>query len=368
MKHTRVDCGFIQLTDSAVLVAALEMGFAAEERVDLVLCREGNWSSIRDKIALGTYPVAHMLSPMAVAMSLGLGPMPIQVDAPFVLNLNGNTLSAALDVAAAVRDAGGVAGDPVRIASGLAAVAEGRPLRIGVPFPQSMHRTLVRYFLDSACVDPAQVVFTVAPPPVLPDVLKAGEVDLTVVGEPWGSMAVERGDAEILLPLAAIWAKAPEKVLGVRRDWAEDQPDLLRRLIRALYRAAGWCATPGAASTLAEILAMPRYLGTPVDVIERALVGELVVRPDGALLKDQRSLILGGGQANFPWRSAGMRIGAHAAPDWGVARQVATQAAADCFRTDLFRQALSPIGVTPPADSVRTEDAFFDAQVFDFSD
>lgn len=49
----RVDCGFIPLVDSAPLIVAHEIGFAAEEGVDLVLHREPSWSSLRDKLALG---------------------------------------------------------------------------------------------------------------------------------------------------------------------------------------------------------------------------------------------------------------------------------------------------------------------------
>ncbi|QHQ36855.1 CmpA/NrtA family ABC transporter substrate-binding protein [Algicella marina] len=355
MKQAKVDCGFIRLTDSAVLIAALEMGFASEERLELVLHREGNWSSIRDKIALGAYPAAHMLSPMAIAMSLGLGPIPTQIIAPFVLSRNGSSLSATQGFANQIRQLGGHPASARSIGAAIASLSKQRVLRIGVPFPHSMHLLLSRYFLLSSSASPANLTFTVAPPAILPDVMAAGEIDLLMVGAPWGSVAVERGDTEILLPSAAIWDSAPEKVLGVRKDWADDEPETLRRLLRALHRAAEWCASPDTRATLSEILSLPRYLDVPADILERALRGELILNGAGEILSHPRLISLGGGDTNFPWRSAGMWIGDHAAAPWGVARQKAISAGAECFRSDLLRQALGAMGSDLPTSITRVE-------------
>ncbi|MGR3468453.1 MAG: ABC transporter substrate-binding protein [Shimia sp.] len=64
--------------------------------------------------------------------------------------------------------------------------------------------------------------------------LADGDIDAFCVGEPWGSVAVDEGLGALLLPGAAIWSFAPEKVLAVRRDWAEGEPDLSGRLLRAV--------------------------------------------------------------------------------------------------------------------------------------
>ena len=50
-------------------------------------------------------------------------------------------------------------------------------------------------------------------------------------------MVVESGTGLLLLPGAAIWAFAPEKVLAMRKGWAESEPVLAGRLIRAIWRA-----------------------------------------------------------------------------------------------------------------------------------
>ncbi|MEO0912772.1 MAG: CmpA/NrtA family ABC transporter substrate-binding protein [Pseudomonadota bacterium] len=379
-----VQCGFIPLTDAAVLIAAREMEFAAEEGIELILVREPSWSNIRDKISTGAYPAAHMLSPMAIALSLGLGPMPVTVDAPFVLNLNGNTLTVSSRFAALLPDVRQTLGAPRLLGEALREIARDQPLRIGVPFKQSLHLLLARYLLRGCGVDMARVTFTTAPPPILPEVMQAGEVDAFVVGEPWGSMAVERGDGVIALTGSAIWAGAPEKVLGVRRDWGEDNPDTLRRLIRALARAAHWCEEPGAAGVLAEIMRRPAYLNAPADVIERALTGHLICDGRGTQHRDDALLRLYRDHANYPWRSAAMWIGDQAAEGWGVRATEARRVAAETFKPDLYRRALAQTGADIPLAVEKDEgrnaepveirstrgqtrigaDRFFDGQIF----
>ncbi len=379
MKLDVVPCGFMPLSDSAVLVAAVEMGFAAGEGIDLDLRREASWSNIRDRIAIGAYPVAHMLSPMALSISAGLGPLRSPIDAPFVMNLNGNTLTARTEIAARLADLGARPDDAKGTGAALRDFARDHPLRVGVPFPHSMHLLLTRYLLEASGTDMSRVTFAVAPPAILPEMMRAGEVDAFMVGEPWGSMAVERGDATILLPGSAIWAAAPEKLLGVRRDWTDDNPDVARRLIRALYNAAKWCGAPGSASVLAEILAMQRYVNAPTEVIQRGLEGHITLNRNGDQLKVPGFVRYGKAGVNFPWRSAGMWIGAQAAPLWGLRQSEAMKIAHDAFRTDIYRQALGQIVPALPASSLKVEgtsqdgdapesrpEAFFDGRVFAF--
>ena len=76
MRLTRIDCGYLPLVDSAPLIVAQELKFAAQEGLDLNLVRQPSWSALRDMLALGHLDAAHMLSPMPVAMSLGLGGLP----------------------------------------------------------------------------------------------------------------------------------------------------------------------------------------------------------------------------------------------------------------------------------------------------
>src|SRR5690606_23920965 len=88
-----VPVGFLPLLDSALLVAAREVGFAAEEGIELVLVRENSWASIRDRLAVGHFAAAHMLAPMPIAFNLGLAPLAVRTIAPMALGLGGNAVT-----------------------------------------------------------------------------------------------------------------------------------------------------------------------------------------------------------------------------------------------------------------------------------
>src|SRR5690606_10391771 len=100
------------------------------------------------------------------------------------------------------------------------------PMRIGVPFPFSIHAELLYRWLGEG------IRVQTVPPPLLPDAMASGEVDLFIVGEPWASLAVERGIAKPLLRGTEIWRRPPDKVLAMRHAQVEDDPELTGRLMR----------------------------------------------------------------------------------------------------------------------------------------
>ena len=69
------------------------MGFAAAEGLDIELVREVSWSNVRDKLNIGLFDAAHLLSPVAIASSLGIGHVRVPIIAPFNLGLNGNAIT-----------------------------------------------------------------------------------------------------------------------------------------------------------------------------------------------------------------------------------------------------------------------------------
>jgi ABC-type nitrate/sulfonate/bicarbonate transport system substrate-binding protein len=360
------------------------MGFAEEEGLALELVAAPSWSALRDLLAVGQVTAAHMLAPLPVALALGLGG-PARFEVLSVLNLNGNAIGVSTALAARMTGHGFELNDAK--AAGMALLeAAGQGLRIGVPFAFSMHRELVHYWLErlgQALPDALQII--TVPPPLMPDALAAGEIDAFCVGEPRGSVAVERGVGVLLLPTSAIWAAAPEKVLAAREGWAEAEPDLAGRLIRALWRAGRWLGQMENVSVATEILAQPGRLEVSPEIIERGLTGRLVVSPDGAERRVPGFLRFHDGAAGFPWRSQAAWIGARLAVRYGLDAMAAQDIAAGVFRSDLYRLHLGLAGADLPAASVKVEgslgqptpvassrgklilppDRFFDAQVFD---
>ncbi|MDJ0857607.1 MAG: ABC transporter substrate-binding protein, partial [Dinoroseobacter sp.] len=86
MMATELHIGFVPLVDCAAVVVAKHLGFAEAEGLTLTLHKQPSWSALRDGVALGGLDAAHMLSPLPVAMSLGLGGLPTRVDALMVMS------------------------------------------------------------------------------------------------------------------------------------------------------------------------------------------------------------------------------------------------------------------------------------------
>jgi nitrate/nitrite transport system substrate-binding protein len=129
----------------------------------------------------------------------------------------------------------------------------------------------------------------------------------------------------------------PEKVLGTTEAWAGKNPGTLKALIKALLEATQWLDDPANRAEAARLLASPRYLNTPAEILSRTLdLGDFHVFHRN--------------HANFPWRS-------HA--DWFLRQMVRwgqaapsidVEAVADrVYRTDLFRAAANEMGIACPA-------------------
>ena len=119
--------GFIPLVDAAALIVAVDKGFAAAEGLDVTLVREVSWSNVRDKLNIGLFDAAHLLAPVAIASSLGLGHVKVPIVASFNLGLNGNaiTVSPALH-AAIMAEIDGDPFDPMVTALALSRVVAAR--------------------------------------------------------------------------------------------------------------------------------------------------------------------------------------------------------------------------------------------------
>ncbi|MEM5475612.1 ABC transporter substrate-binding protein [Pacificibacter sp. AS14] len=357
MKGTVLSVGFIPLVDSAPLIVAQEMGFAAEEGIALDLRRAPSWSSLRDMLSFGQVQAAHMLSPVPVATALGLGGARAKLSAVSVLSINGTVIGVSNTLAQKMRGQGHSFDFRDAYAAGNALIAAaGARLRIGVPFPFSMHAELLYYWLSALGLPaPQGVDIKTVPPSLMAEAIKAGEIDAFCVGEPWGSIAVENGVGELLLPGSAIWAFAPEKVLAVRSDWAEQEAELMGRLIRCVGRAGQWLAAPSSRLLRSELLARPEYLNMSAEILDRSFDGRLVISNAAGERHVKQFMEFSSGAACFPWRSQAEWIGGQLAARLGLDRPAALAAARSVFRSDLYRAAHAGTSTDMPGASSKVE-------------
>jgi NitT/TauT family transport system ATP-binding protein len=343
--------GFIPLVDAAALIVAVDKGFAAAEGLDVTLVREVSWSNVRDKLNIGLFDAAHLLAPVAIASSLGIGHVKVPISASFNLAINGNaiTVSPALH-AELMANLEGDRFDPMATALALARVVARRrrdrvePLTFAMTFPFSTHNYQLRFWMAAGGVDPDEDVrLVVLPPPYMVDSLANGHVDGFCVGAPWNSIAVDQGLGHILHFVSDIFGHAAEKVLALRQSWSERHPELVAALLRACSRAADFIAQDR--QEAAAILARPERIGVSAELIQRTLDGRLKISPDGQVRESSRYLLVGREWAARPdpvqaaWLYSQM-------VRWGQ-----TPLSADALRTAMgvFREDIYDAVLGPPA-------------------
>lgn len=362
MSEARLRIGYIPLVDAAALLVAVDHGFAAAEGLDVELVREVSWSNVRDKLNIGLFDAAHMLAPLPIASSLGIGHVRVPLIAPFNLALNGNAITVTPTLHAELATlADGDPSDPLVSARALARVVADRkakgasPLNFGMTFPFSNHNYQLRYWMAAGGVDPDEDVrMVVLPPPYMVESLTNGHVDGFCVGAPWNSVAVESGVGCIQHFGSELMVRLPEKMLVVRQDWAENRAPVLAALIRALARAAEHIE---AIEHRAEVTAsIASRLEVEPSLVSRTLNGVLKVAPDGTMRSTDRYIVVGRENASRP-------DPAHAA--WFYAQMVrwgqtplseeANAIAQSVFRPDLYDAALgrpAPTNDGGPRDGI----------------
>ena len=333
-QHLRL--GFIPLADCAALAVAQELGLFRDEGLDVELVREASWATIRDKVQTGFLDGAHMLAPMPLASSLGLGGERAALIAPMALNQNGSAITVSNALAGRMRAADPEAmSERPRTARALRRLVDQRrrsgaaPLVFASVFPFSLHAYLLRDWLAQAGIDPdGDVRLVVTPPPRMTAQLRAGEIDGFCVGAPWNAVAEADGAGEIQVRGRELWPGRLDKVLGVAPLFAEREPQTLQALLRALIKAAAWADLTDNRPALARLLARPEYVGQPEPILARSLV-----QTPGAL-------VFRGADAGLPsldqakWLVGQMRRWGQIPPEVD-----ADSVAAEVFRPDLFRLA-----------------------------
>ena len=324
--------GFIKLTDCAPIVIAKEKGFFEEEGLQVEVIAQPNWKQLLDNVITGELDGAHMLSGQPIAATIGFGTKAHIVTA-YTLDLNGNGITVSNDVWEQMVENepsldSPTPKHPISAAALKPVVQEkldsGEKLQMGMVFPVSTHNYELRYWLASAGIHPgmytsedikgftdAEVELSVTPPPQMPATLEAGVISGYCVGEPWNQQAVAKGIGVPVTTNYDIWKNNPEKVFGVTKAWADDNPNTHLAVVKALIRAGKWLDETGANGELinreeaCRLLSKPNYVGADFDVIKNSMTGFFYFQKT-----DKRAMpdfnVFFKYHASFPWYSDGI--------------------------------------------------------------
>ena len=256
LEKTRLKIGFIPITCATPIIMAHPMGFYERNGLDVEIVKTAGWALIRDKTLNGEYDAAHMLSPMPLAISLGVGSAPTPFTMPAVENINGQAITLAMKH----KDRR----DP----------KQWKGFKFGVPFDYSMHAYLLRYYVAEAGLDPDRdIQIRSVPPAEMVANLRAENLDGFLGPDPFNQRAVYDGLGFIHLLTKELWDGHPCCAFAASKEFVERMPNTYSALLRSIVDAAAFAHEPGNRKEIAAAIAPPSYLNQPVTVIEQVLTG-----------------------------------------------------------------------------------------------
>ena len=248
--------GFIPITCATPIIMAAPMGFYSKQGLNVEVVKTAGWAVIRDKTVNKEYDAAHMLSPMPLAMTLGLGSQPQAFTTPAIENINGQGICLAIKH----RDR--------------REVREWKGFKFAIPFEHSMHNYLLRYYLAEAGLDPdADVQLRVVPPPEMVANLRADNIDGFLAPDNICQRAIYDGVGFLHVLSKEIWDGHPCCAFAVSREFISTMPNTYGALLKAIMEATAFASKSENRKQIAEAIAPVNYLNQPLTVLEQVLTG-----------------------------------------------------------------------------------------------
>ncbi|MCW7537723.1 ABC transporter substrate-binding protein [Aquabacterium sp. A7-Y] len=253
--------GFISITCATPLLMAEPLGFYRDQGIAVKLVKTPGWAAIRDRVISREHDASHFLSPMPLAMSLGLGSDKVATSVATIQNINGQAITLH------VRHKG--RRDP----------KAWKGFKFAVPFVYSMHNFLLRYYLAEHGLNPdTEVEIHVVPPPEMVGRLRAGDIDGFLGPDPYNQRAVYDQIGFIHVLSKDIWDGHPCCAFGMSDEFIREHPNSFAAMFRAIIGASFIASVSTDRARMARLIAPAAYLNQPEEVVAQVLTGEF---PDG---------------------------------------------------------------------------------------
>jgi nitrate/nitrite transport system substrate-binding protein len=257
LEKTKLKIGFIPITCATPLIMAHPLGFYSKQGLDVELSKTAGWALIRDKMINKEYDATHFLSPMPLAISMGLGSNPTPMNVATIQNINGQAITLALKHKNNR--------DP----------KNWKGFKFAVPFEYSMHNFLLRYYLAEAGINPdTDVQIRVVPPAEMVANLKAGNLDGFLGPDPFNQRAVYEEAGFIHMLTKDLWNGHPCCAFGTSTEFIQKNPNTFAALYRAVLTAAAMARQPGNRELIAKVISPAQYLNQPEAVLTQVLTGK----------------------------------------------------------------------------------------------
>ena len=325
--------GFIPITCATPIIMAAPLGFYTKHGLNVEVVKTAGWAVIRDKTINKEYDASHMLAPMPIAITLGLGAQPIPFAVPAIENINGQGITLAIKH----KDKR----DP----------QDWKGMKFAIPFDYSMHNYLLRYYLAEHGLDPdIDVQLRAVPPPEMVANLRADNIDGFLAPDNICQRAIYDGVGFMHLLSKQIWDGHPCCSFAASREFITTSPNSFAALTRAIVDATAYAAKGEHRKEIAEAVAPANYINAPVTVLEQVLTGTYADGLGGVKTDAKRVDF-----DPFPWQSFAVWMLTQM-KRWGqIKGDVDYKAVAEqvYLATDT-RRVMAEMGLTPPPTAYKS--------------
>jgi nitrate/nitrite transport system substrate-binding protein len=374
---TGAKLGYIALTDAAPLIIAKEKGIYDKYGLpDMQIEKQASWGATRDNMALGGsaggIDGGHILRPKAHLYASGRvmqNNQPLPMYTLLSLNEDCQGISVAKEYA---ETGAGLDSSPLREVFARRK-AEGHEVTAAMTFPGGTHDLWLRYWLAAGGIDPrADVNVVVVPPPQMVANMKVGNMDCFCVGEPWNEQLVNQDIGFTACTTGELWFRHPEKILGMRAAFVDENPKATLAIMMAVMEAQQWCDRMENKQEMAEIIGRRQWFNVPVPDIIGRIKGD--INYGNGRVETGTNLLMKfwgeKGETSYPWKSLDTWFMTENIR-WGYfPGDTDVKALVDnTNRSDLWLEAAKELGLSdlPEGDS-RGVETFFDGKVFDPAD
>ncbi|WP_184527135.1 ABC transporter substrate-binding protein [Bacillus benzoevorans] len=284
LEKPELTIGFIPITCATPIIMADPMGFYKKYGLNVTVKKYAGWADIRDAFIAGEIDAAHLLSPMTLALSMGIGSSAVPTRLAAIENINGQAITLANKHKGKVKD-----------------IKDLKGMTLGIPFEYSMHNLLLRYYLAEGGLNPdIDVNIRVTRPADMVANLASGNIDGFLGPEPFNQRAVFQEFGFIFKLTKDLWTNHPCCAFGVKQDFIDKNPKTYNALLKSITDATYYSSDNTNREKIAKAISTKQYLNQPEEAVKQVLTGK---GPDGTgnIINDPKRIDFD----PFPYKSFG---------------------------------------------------------------
>lgn len=403
LEKPNLKIGFVPVNDCAPFAVAWSKGFFRKYGLNVTLSREASWGTSRDGIIFGRLDASPVVSGAVTNARTGAeGARHAPLCAAMTIHRHGNamTMNKAMwddNLRPWQEYNGDLEGFGRDFNNYFSRLPQEQKI-LAVVLSSSIYEYFVRYLAAATGLNPDEEFrIIITPPPQMVSNMRLGAMQAYMVAEPWNTRALNplgKKGQQVGFTFAQgreIWQGHPDRLLAVMESFIEENPKTYRSLVKAMIEACQYCSDPQNREEVAKLITDRSFTGAkpktgPVDKFTRpGIVGEYNYggfdgkkRMDNTInttlffdLPDNLKTI-SGNHSTFLWQSQSIWLMTQAAR-WGQIPKIpknAEELARKAWRTDLYREIATEMGIECPKEDYKIEPAevFIDKRKFDPSD